>query len=170
MDLISKWLTIRCKQKYLGERYEQDLIIDKLSRLLLGNALHIGATRIVFGEPAETHPDIDLSLCQPMEATNDLEDIEKELAGVGHTVKQDCFGDDPHKMMPVWIKINGQWRQTESIPLRLLHLIVFHIEGLAIIERDGIPIEVGDNKVAMVDVTITCEANYHYAIDLKTRC
>jgi hypothetical protein len=169
MDLISKWLTIRFKQKYLGERYAQDLVIDKFTRLLLGNALRNGATRIVFGVPAEPHPDIDMSLCLPMEETKDLEEIEKAMAGIGHTLKQDCFGGDPHKMMPVWIKINGKWQQTESVPLRLLHLVVFQLDGLATTESDGISIDVGDGKIAMVDVLITCESNFHYAIDLKTK-
>jgi len=169
MDFISKWLTSRHKQRYLAQRYEMDAFVGKVVQLLLGTALQHGASCIVFGEPTEPHPPLDRSLLTPPEQDPEVEALKKEAEGLVGLKTKGLFSDSPVSMVPTWMKINGQWHQSEAIPLRLLHVFIFHIEGLYETEKKGIGVDDGNGKVILVDVSIRCESNFNYAIDLMPK-
>lgn len=168
MDFITKWLTIRSKQKYLGQRYERDVVIDKLVHILLGTAVQLGASRIVFGEPAEPHPQLDNSHLSPPKSDADFEDLKNDEALVGLRTGRP-FDDSSPQMIPTWMKINGGWHQSESLPLKLLHTIIFHIEGMCETEVGGLAIDDGKGSVICVDLSIGCEANFNYAIEVRAQ-
>ena len=78
MNMISKWLTIRWKQKYLGARYERNEAFEKLVHVLLLDAVLRGGSRIVFGEPSDPHPQLDRSRLSPPEPDPEFEALVKK--------------------------------------------------------------------------------------------
>jgi len=168
MNIISKWITERYKQKYLAERYESNEVIHKLTMILFSSAIEAKAEKIVFGKPDEPHPELDMSLLQyPQPASEEIDPMFKDMES--EYLDNTFLTSSAKKMIPVWMKTNEKWKQSEGIPFTLLNSIIFHIEGLCNTEINGIEVENTENKNIKIDVSIGCEDNFNYSLKLQKR-
>lgn len=163
MNFITNWLTERSRIKILGERYQLDQMLTLHLQAFLGMALREGATTIVLGEPASAHPPLDRSRLEPTKPDPVLEDLQRQLIEAAGAPAPDLFS---REVMPVWWQVDGIWKQADSVPLQLVHWLLFHLEGLQSTAESGLAIEWDPPR--RIWVTVRLEPNFHLALDLRT--